>query len=146
MINLYKKGGNRERENMETRLKGKQNVYLGIVAEYKKLIGLGAIRYGEKLPSCRALAIELGVNPNTVERAYCELEAAGYIRILPKKGAYADYAAEDERRRVEELRKQLRVLRDAGVTFAELSLAMEEVYAERTEGREEENCREDREE
>ena len=71
---------------METRSKGKLNVYQSIVAEYKKLMELGAIVYGEKLPSCRALALERGINPNTVEKAYSALEKEGYIRILPKKG------------------------------------------------------------
>ncbi|MFQ7076614.1 MAG: GntR family transcriptional regulator [Christensenellaceae bacterium] len=55
---------------MEIRLQGKQNVYQNIVEEYKRLIGFGAMKYGERLPSVRALALELGVNPNTVERAY----------------------------------------------------------------------------
>lgn len=70
----------------EIRLKGKLNVYQALVAEFEQLIRVGAIGYGEKLPSCRALATERGINPNTVERAYSELEAEGYIRILPKKG------------------------------------------------------------
>lgn len=123
-----------EGKEMDIRLKGKQNVYLNIVAEYKKLIELGAIRRGEKLPSCRALAIELGINPNTVERAYSALEEEGYIRILPKKGAYADYADGGARERQEEIKRQLRVFRDAGVAYSELALLMEEVYGEERTG------------
>ena len=105
---------------METRSKGKLNVYQSIVAEYKKLMELGAIVYGEKLPSCRALALERGINPNTV----------GYIRILPKKGAYADYADADEKKRLEEVKKQLILFKTSGVTRAEIERAADEVYAE----------------
>ena len=72
---------------------GKLNVYERLMEEFKRLIDLGALKYGEKLPSCRALATERGINPNTVERAYSELEAEWYIHILPKKGAYVERAA-----------------------------------------------------
>ncbi len=115
---------------METRSKGKLNVYQSIVAEYKKLMELGAIVYGEKLPSCRALALERGINPNTVEKAYSALEKEGYIRILPKKGAYADYADADEKKRLEEVKKQLILFKTSGVTRAEIERAADEVYAE----------------
>ena len=104
---------------MKIRLTGKQNVYANIVSEYEKLIRLGAIKYGEKLPSCRALALELGINPNTVERAYSELEKEGYIRILPKKGAYADYTDAGQKERIEQLRLQLENFRRAGYTREE---------------------------
>lgn len=78
---------------MEIRLQGKQNVYQNIVEEYKRLIGFGAMKYGERLPSVRALALELGSTPTRVERAYLALEEEGLYRILPKKGAYVDFAA-----------------------------------------------------
>lgn len=115
---------------METRPKGKLNVYQSIVAEYKKLMELGVIVYGEKLPSCRALALERGINPNTVEKAYSALEAEGYIRILPKKGAYADYADADEKKRLEEVKKQLVLFKASGITRAEIERAADEIYAE----------------
>jgi hypothetical protein len=114
---------------MKIRLTGKQNVYANIVSEYEKLIRLGAIKYGEKLPSCRALALELGINPNTVERAYSELEKEGYIRILPKKGAYADYTDAGQKERIEELRVQLENFRRAGYTREEMEATLDEVYS-----------------
>ncbi len=127
----------------EISLKGKLNVYQALVAEFEQLIRVGAIGYGEKLPSCRALATERGINPNTVERAYSELEAEGYIRILPKKGAFVEYRENGRRAepqttqlldiRLEELRKQLRELRAAGMTKAELEAVLEEVWKEAAE-------------
>lgn len=76
---------------MKITLKGKDNVYEQIVNEYKRFIELGIIRKDEKLPSCRSLGKELGINPNTVVRAYSVLENEGYIVSLPKKGAFVVY-------------------------------------------------------
>lgn len=115
---------------MEKRPREKLNVYQGLIAEFKKLIELGAIGYGEKLPSCRALAYERGINPNTVEKAYSALEAEGYIRILPKKGAYVDFIDDRERKRLNGIKTQLQILKDAGVTRAELERLADEIYAE----------------
>ena len=76
---------------MKIVLKGKENVYEQIVNEYKRYISLNILKYDDKLPSCRQLAMELGINPNTVVRAYNVLENEGYIRVVPKKGVYVSY-------------------------------------------------------
>ncbi len=81
---------------MEVYLSGKRNIYEEIVETYTKYIRTGALRAGEKLPSCRGLAMQLGINPNTVERAYSELEKRGLIRTLPKKGAFVRAEAEEK--------------------------------------------------
>ncbi len=54
-------------------------IYLQIVAAVGAAIEAGAFRPGEMVPSLRALAAELRVNPNTVQRAYDELERAGVV-------------------------------------------------------------------
>jgi GntR family transcriptional regulator len=54
-------------------------IYLQIVAEVRKAIAAGVYRPGEMLPSLRVLAVDLRVNPNTVQRAYDELEREGVI-------------------------------------------------------------------
>ena len=73
---------------MEVRLTGKKSIYEEITDTYERYIRLGVLREGERLPSVRALAVKLWINPNTVERAYTELEARGLIRTIPKKGVY----------------------------------------------------------
>ena len=50
---------------------------------------LGAMKENEPLPSVRSLAMELSINPNTIQRAYRELENEGYIYTLPGKGTFA---------------------------------------------------------
>ena len=54
-----------------------------------RLILSGAITPGEKLPSVRELAGTLSINPNTIQRAYRELEADGYLVSVPGKGSFA---------------------------------------------------------
>ena len=66
----------------------KRNVYEIVQDEIVKMIRTGALRAGEKLPSVREYAIVRKVNPNTVAKAYAQLEADGYITVLPKKGAF----------------------------------------------------------
>ncbi len=64
----------------------------------RRLIVSGAIADGEKLPSVRALASQLAINPNTIQRAYSELESEGYAASVPGKGSFAvrRERAEDE--------------------------------------------------
>ena len=76
---------------MKISLTGKENVYEQIVNQYKKYIELNVDRYDEKLPTCRDLAKQLGVNPNTVSKAYTKLEELEYIKAIPKKGVYVTY-------------------------------------------------------
>jgi GntR family transcriptional regulator len=76
---------------MKLNFSGKQDVYLEIAQKYKEYIELGIIKNGEKLPSVRTAAGEMGVNPNTVAKAYALLEEQGYVRALPKKGAFVTF-------------------------------------------------------
>lgn len=48
----------------------------------------GAMQADDKLPSVRELSTQLAINPNTIQRAYRELEAAGYIYSVPGKGSF----------------------------------------------------------
>jgi GntR family transcriptional regulator len=76
---------------MPIQLSGKQDVYIEVANRYKEYIELGIIKKGEKLPSVRTAACELGINPNTVAKAYSLLEEEGYLCSLPKKGVYVIY-------------------------------------------------------
>ena len=67
---------------------GKANVYEEIIAEIKRMIAVGVLNVGDKMPSVRQYAVERKVNPNTVAKAYSVLEEEGVLKITPKKGAY----------------------------------------------------------
>ncbi len=63
-------------------------VYLQIEGQVKQAIAAGALQQGNALPSVRKLAAELRVNPNTVAKAYQNLEREGVIRTVPGGGTY----------------------------------------------------------
>ncbi len=64
-------------------------IYEQVVERFKILILRGVIKSDEKIPSVRNLAVELSINPNTIQRAYAELERQGYIYTLKGKGNFA---------------------------------------------------------
>ncbi|MBQ7246481.1 MAG: GntR family transcriptional regulator [Lachnospiraceae bacterium] len=63
-------------------------IYQQIRDGFKKLIVSGVMRPGEKLQSVRSLAVELSINPNTIQRALSELESEGYIYSIAGKGSF----------------------------------------------------------
>ena len=99
-------------------------IYEQIRDELRKLIVTGAIGVDDKLPSVRALATELAINPNTIQRAYNELETEGYLYSVPGKGSFAcrPQSADQARREtlLEELKGLLSELRCLGMTQTEL--------------------------
>ena len=99
-------------------------IYEQIRDGLRKLIVTGALSADEKLPSVRALAAQLAINPNTIQRAYNELEGEGYIYSVPGKGSLAAAtAAADSARRAElltQVRELLSELRYLGVSQQEL--------------------------
>ena len=74
----------------------------------RKLIVTGAMKPDEKLPSVRALAQQLSINPNTIQRAYNELESEGYIYSVPGKGSFASGDSGAEEARKQELMGKVR--------------------------------------
>ena len=105
-------------------------IYLQIKEELQKLIVSGAIQEGERLPSVRTMATQLAINPNTIQRAYNELESDGFIFSVPGKGSFAAGKSEEHAGRrsalVEQMREMLRELRYLGVTESELQALLEE--------------------
>jgi GntR family transcriptional regulator len=74
-------------------------IYLQIVTQVKYLIAAGRLVPGEELPAIRVLADRLTVNPNTVARAYRELEVAGVVEKRRTAGTYVSAAGSPLARR-----------------------------------------------
>jgi GntR family transcriptional regulator len=72
-------------------------IYLQLMEQVKHAIETGALRPGEQLPSIRPLAEELVVNPNTVAKAYRELEHEGVIELRQGAGAFVSAKAPTKR-------------------------------------------------
>lgn len=66
----------------------KSPLYQQIMDQLILFVANGLLQPGDKLPSIREMASDLGINPNTVARAYSELERANVIETYPKKGAF----------------------------------------------------------
>ena len=81
-------------------------IYEQIKAGLRRLILTGAMGPEERLPSVRDLSSQLAVNPNTVQRAYRELEAEGYICSMARKGSFVAPDQRVDQNRIELLLRQ----------------------------------------
>src|SRR5947208_69852 len=72
-------------------------IYLQLMEQVKHAIETGALRQGEQLPGIRPLAEELVINPNTVAKAYRELEHAGVIELRHGAGAFVSTSAKSRK-------------------------------------------------
>lgn len=114
---------------MALKFSGKQDVYLEIADRFENYILNGLYKPGDKLPSVRAVATELGVNPNTVAKAYSVLEDRLFIRALPKKGAFVIYGEDALEVRSEmDARSMLTELRDNGMLYEDIIAQVKEVF------------------
>ena len=90
-------------------------IYVQIEEQVRALIAAGQLRPGDQLPTIRQLAVDLGVNYNTVARAYLELERAGVITTQRGRGTFVAGAPDEARQaqlRAEKLRALLRAAID----------------------------------
>jgi len=69
-------------------IKGGSPIYEQLCTRITELISTGSMQKDEKLPAVREVAKQLGVNPNTVQKAYQLLEQQGLIYSVPAKGSY----------------------------------------------------------
>lgn len=110
-------------------------IYLQIIRYVKRGVAAGSIADGEELPSRRVLSARLGVNPNTVQKAYRTLEEEGVI--VSRSGAKSEVTLTPET--VEAVRRQLleqeagslvRALRQAGLDKAAALALLDRLWDE----------------
>ena len=86
----------------------------------RSLMVTGVLAAGEKLPSVRSLATELAINPNTIQRAYSQLETEGYVYTVSGRGTFVCEVREQNRQRRAEVTARVQPLmeelRDLGMT------------------------------
>lgn len=113
-------------------------IYLQIIRHVKRAIAAGTVQAGDELPSRRVLSAQLGVNPNTVQKAYKLLEDEGIISS--RSGAKSEIALSPEL--VEQIRRQLleqeagllvRALRQAGLEKEAALALLERLWDESSE-------------
>ncbi len=100
--------------------KDKRPIYEQVVEKMKNLIVSGVLGADSKLPSVRNLAIELAINPNTIQRAYAELERLGYIYSIKGKGNFIATLNEVEDLKeqiiVEKINELIKAVKTMGIT------------------------------
>ncbi|RWZ52202.1 GntR family transcriptional regulator [Halobacillus fulvus] len=111
----------------ELDVRSRKPIYEQLVEKLKKLIINDVLKEDEKLPSVRELAQQLTINPNTIQKAYRELEAQGYIYSLKGKGSFVHPVEKSENEEgLKKVREELKQL------FAEaiyLGMTTEEIQA-----------------
>lgn len=101
-------------------------IYEQIKEGFRKLILSGALKQDEKLPSVRELSGSLAINPNTIQRAYRDLEQEGFIYTVSGKGSFAAAVSEVGSERRQEL---LKVFNDTAKELIALGVNSEELTA-----------------
>jgi GntR family transcriptional regulator len=113
---------------IEVNPRGGVPIYVQIVDQVRHALEVGGLRPGERLPTVRQLASELTIAPNTIVKAYNELQSMGLVESRPGVGTVVARGVEeiDRERRVEAIFERLRVLvRDA----AALGISEDELWA-----------------
>lgn len=104
-------------------------IYTQIADGIRQQITARILHAGEKLPSVRELAVQLSINPNTIQRSYRQLEAEGWIATVPGKGCFVcglpEYSDAQKQELLEAFDKAAAALLRAGATKAELKERIE---------------------
>lgn len=108
-------------------------VYEQIIKQVDEQVLTGILKEGDKLPSVRSLSVKLSINPNTIQKAYTELDRRQLIITVPGKGSFISEKAievvgANSREKMTELNKIIRELALAGVTKEEIINNIEEVF------------------
>ena len=107
--------------------KDSRPVYEQIVDTYKRMILIGVMEEDEKMPSVRSLAMELSANPNTIQKAYTELERQGFIYTVKGRGNFVMKNAALRMQRKEEIITDMETLLKE---VREMNLDPEEILEE----------------
>lgn len=123
---------------LNIRLEGKTPIYEQLFRGIARLVAAGELSPNEKLPAVREVAKQFGINPNTVQKAYAQLEQAGLIYSIPAKGSYIsdrkETAAAVKEEALRNVEKTLREAYLAGVGFDEIVSLAEKIVSEEGNG------------
>ncbi|MDE7106134.1 MAG: GntR family transcriptional regulator [Anaeroplasmataceae bacterium] len=114
---------------MQIKITSKQSIYIEVAEKIESFIKLGVFKENEKLPSCRKLGLELGVNPNTIERAYSLLEERNVVYTIPKKGIFV-CPSDQNHIFMEEVIQTLSHFKEMGISKKEMERLIQELYEE----------------
>lgn len=116
--------------------KDRKPIYEQLIDNIRNLAIIGALKADEQLPSVRQLACELGINPNTIQKAYGELERQGVIYSLLGRGNFISANLESllKARReivISQLREKMKEADNLQIKIGEIKKITDEVYAKK---------------
>ena len=111
----------------------RQPVYEQLIEQTERLLLTGDLKPSQQLPSVRSLSVRLSVNPNTIQKAYSELDRRGLLIAVPGRGCFvSDNASvvinESRRKRLEKLGIEIAELALAGVPVSDITSIVEHAY------------------
>ena len=120
---------------IEIDVRSRTPIYQQLIKNIKDLAIKGELKGDSQLPSVRQLATELAINPNTIQKAYAELDRIGITYTLPGKGSFvnADLGNLMESLREEQLKKVSKTvsyLKDMGMTKKEMLDVINNVWGD----------------
>lgn len=119
---------------IEVDYRDKRPLYEQIAKKFEELIIRGIMKPDEAMPSIRQLAVELSINPNTIQKSYASLEQAGFTYSVSGRGSFVANVEEIMPKRKEEVLEELKNLLkkavDLGITRQELSELIKEYFEE----------------
>ncbi len=104
----------------------KRPIYEQVFEKLQNLIVKGVLTENEKIPSVRNMAIELSINPNTIQRAYQELEREGYIYTVKGRG---NFVSGRDMWQSDKINRCKTVLQDAAAELYHLGLDRDRIVA-----------------
>lgn len=112
-------------------------VYEQLIEQIERYVLTGILNSGDQLPSVRALSVSLSVNPNTIQKAYSDLDSRKIIFSVPGKGCFISENAvallgDYRRKQFGELENMLCELKLAGIEKSELLQIFDKVFDERS--------------
>lgn len=112
----------------------KRPIYEQVVEKLEKLIMGGALETDSKMPSVRAMGMDLAVNPNTIQRAYNQLEQEGYLYTVSGRGSFvapeSEWREGKKKKMLAEWRLVTERAREAGLTREQLAGQLNQIYGE----------------
>jgi len=112
-------------------------IYEQIIEQLETFVLKGVLKVGDQIPSVRSLSIQLSINPNTIQKAYSELDRTGIIDTVPGRGSFIAKDAKANLRNLQggqlkELSNIVERLALAGITKEEIVDAINKVFLEKS--------------
>ena len=115
--------------------KNKQPIYEQLIHQLRHQIATGALTASQPIPSVRQLSIGLGVNPNTIQKAYRQMEQEGLIYTVTGKGSFitddtASFIQKQRKAQLNTLSQEMKKAREIGVPLPDIQKRLLFIYKE----------------